>query len=466
MNVGDELRKEWIAFRGGEIQGDAGAILAVANILHVRQEQNAEQGVVPSEDETLAHMPLESVAYVVDSLKHPDELDRLRRIYGPAFVGIGIYAPPDVRRDALMLDARGDDERNLVDKLIYRDAQGHKLGQRVGEAFYGTDFIIDATREAGELAEELNRLIKLLFGALFITPHTDEYGLFLARAAQARSGSMARQIGAAILRSDGSVVACGTNEVAKPLVGGQYWPDDDETYHGRDFEYEPVEGQGVQDTSDWFRLRMAQTVIQQLNEQNALSECLSDLTEQEQLQELYVRDGAPLRNSLIKDNIDYIRAVHAEAAAIIDAGRHGVPVKGARMYTTTFPCHECSRHIVAAGIDQVVYLEPYPKSGTKDLYRDSISVDPKASDEKRVTFRTFVGVAPTRYLEFFTVGQRDRKNKEGRPIEADVKTCPPALPYYTPSVNSVIQSEGIPQALFSEFNDHIKNTGGLNEQST
>jgi deoxycytidylate deaminase len=189
------------------------------------------------------------------------------------------------------------------------------------------------------------------------------------------------------------------------------------------------------------------------------------MTSTERLETLYRQDGAPLRDTRIRDNIDYVRAVHAEAAAIIEAARHGVRLKDSRMLTTTFPCHECARHIVAAGITEVVYLEPYPKSGTKRLYRDSIALDPTVSDGTRVTFRTFIGVAPPRYLELFTLGQRARKNRDGMPVVIDISCAPPALPYYTPSEASVAQAESLPLRLFHEFTDSILKAGGLDEQS-
>jgi hypothetical protein len=80
------------------------------------------------------------------------------------------------------------------------------------------------------------------------------------------------------------------------------------------------------------------------------------------------------------------------------------------MYATTFPCHECARHIVAAGIARVVYLEPYPKSRAEQLYDDSINVD-GAGQDGRVPFQPFVGVAPRRYMQFFSLPKR--KNEDG-----------------------------------------------------
>ena len=43
------------------------------------------------------------------------------------------------------------------------------------------------------------------------------------------------------------------------------------------------------------------------------------------------------------------------------------------MYVTTFPCHNCAKHIIAAGLERVVYLEPYPKSRAKTLYDEDIT---------------------------------------------------------------------------------------------
>ena len=63
--------------------------------------------------------------------------------------------------------------------------------------------------------------------------------------------------------------------------------------------------------------------------------------------------------------------IHAEMSAISDAARKGVAIQGATLYSTTFPCHLCAKHIVASGIKRVVYLEPYPKSYANALHGES-----------------------------------------------------------------------------------------------
>jgi deoxycytidylate deaminase len=169
--------------------------------------------------------------------------------------------------------------------------------------------------------------------------------------------------------------------------------------------------------------------------------------------------NAPLRASKMADTIDYVRAIHAEMAAITDAGRHGINLKGTTLYTTTFPCHDCSKHIVASGIKRVVYFEPYPKSLTADLYRDSIQIDALRPDERKVQFRSFVGVAPSRYLDFFTVGKRERKDSmTGRTSIFNLREESPVLPQAASAIEAMLNAEKSCHALFDDFNTSRKET--------
>lgn len=52
-------------------------------------------------------------------------------------------------------------------------------------------------------------------------------------------------------------------------------------------------------------------------------------------------------------------AVHAEANAIAYAARYGMKIGGSELFTTLSPCVSCSQLIVNAGIERVVYLNPY-----------------------------------------------------------------------------------------------------------
>ncbi len=125
--------------------------------------------------------------------------------------------------------------------------------------------------------------------------------------------------------------------------------------------------------------------------------------------------------------------------AIISAARAGTTTVGARLFVTTFPCHYCARHIVSAGIDEVQYIEPYPKSQALDLHADSIQVTvskwnvpsqfsltrlvnpdapaPAQRNRPKVLFRPFTGVAPRLYGRAFG---KDRELKDGSSGELSI----------------------------------------------
>lgn len=52
-------------------------------------------------------------------------------------------------------------------------------------------------------------------------------------------------------------------------------------------------------------------------------------------------------------------AVHAEQNAIIQAANKGLLIKGATVYTTTYPCVICAKMLINAGICRVVYSDKY-----------------------------------------------------------------------------------------------------------
>jgi hypothetical protein len=88
---------------------------------------------------------------------------------------------------------------------------------------------------------------------------------------------------------------------------------------------------------------------------------------------------------------------------------------------TTFPCHYCARHVVSAGVDEVQFIEPYPKSRALKLHGDAITttvaewVAPSGQSNKtpgaprKVLFRPFTGVAPRLYRRVF---MKDRNLKD------------------------------------------------------
>jgi dCMP deaminase len=53
------------------------------------------------------------------------------------------------------------------------------------------------------------------------------------------------------------------------------------------------------------------------------------------------------------------RGLHAEQNAIIQAAYYGIPIAGAVLYCTNFPCVICSKMLINAGIRTVYYENGY-----------------------------------------------------------------------------------------------------------
>lgn len=418
---------------------DAMAMLGLTAIREVRQEKSGDPD-----------QPVERLAHILHSLKRPEELRSLRRIYGPALVVFAAYTPRHKRLTDLarrIADSRHSnqygDYLTVAEKLLRRDESeiSEEFGQNVEDTFPMADMVIN-TGDHDEMVSSVQRCIELIFGNVFITPNRDEQGMYLARGAALRSASLARQVGASICRSDGTVVALGMNEVPKS-GGGAYWCDDSDD--SRDFRW-------GYDTSDRMRENVFAEIIKRLKEGGWLTAPHSERNVADLVTEA-LRTGKPplMKGAQFSGTIDYVRAVHAEMAAITDAVRHGISLADCTLYTTTFPCHDCAKHIVASGIKRVVYIEPYRKSLVQELYPDSVVLDPAEPCGGKVRFEPFVGVAPRRYSELFGLSTIKRKAKDGSLLQWRRSEAVPRLPEYMPS----------PVARLAAENDEImvfKNT--------
>ncbi len=402
-------------------RNDAMAMLGLMSIRELRESQTGD----PTKQ-------LVRFAHILHSLKRPEEVRTLRRIYGPALVVLAAYAPRPKRLTDLarkIAESRYSnqfgDYLTQAEQLLRRDESemGDAFGQNVEDTFPVADIVINTSDHAA-MEKSVQRAIELLFGNVFITPNRDEQGMYLARAAALRSASLARQVGTAICRPDGTLVALGMNEVPK-AGGGAYWCHDEDD--GRDFRW-------GYDTSDRMRENNFAEILQRLKDAGWLHEAKANQTITDLVAEA-LRSGEPpiMKGAQFLGTIDYVRAVHAEMSAITDAVRHGISTIACTLYTTTFPCHDCAKHIVASGIARVVYIEPYPKSLVQELYPDSVVVDPSDHCGEKVRFEPFVGVAPRRYSDLFGLSTMKRKSKDGSLLQWRRAEAVPRLPEYMPS---------------------------------
>lgn len=341
-----------------------------------------------------------NTAVIFNSLKHPDEVLALRKIYGEAFFAISIFTPTQARVEALSRRIAKSRHRSpdqclpVAERLVRKDAEAPsaELGQNVEAAFPLGDVFVRG--EYSCIRTEIARLTDVLFSDPFRTPTMDECGMFYAKSAALRSADLSRQVGAVICDGEGALLASGCNDVPKP-GGGLYWEGDNPDR--RDFAL-------GSDPNAIARKTIVREVL----------EALKPLFAQEHLtdEDLLPTAMRMLKGKRISNLLEFGRVVHAEMNALMDAARRGVELRDATMYCTTFPCHVCARHILASGIQRVVYIEPYPKSLAEEMYRDAIAVDGScAADPRALRFDSFVGIAPRRFIDCFEA--LPRKDSDG-----------------------------------------------------
>ena len=385
---------------------DVLARLSIARIRNIRQAQQSKKE--SGETIEVIKSQLSANAFIIRQLKRPEEVKLLRKTYDRKFVQISVTMPEDGRLDALKTRLSADepqvpDFEETARKLIAIDRdEDTPEGQNVAKAFHTGDVFINA-KSHDEIRKTIDRFIRAFFGHNHIGPSKDEFGAYLAKTAALRTVDLSRQVGAAITTRHGDVLSLGCNEVPK-YGGGNYWDDDDEK--ARDID-RPAEGNKAEIqriTVDFLtRLENAELLVHGQTT-NSIIEEHRDL----------------INDAMISDITEYGRMTHAEMSAICEAAKNGHNLKGATMHVTTFPCHNCAKHIVTSGILRVVFIEPYAKSRADRLHSDSISINQQQDD--KVSFEHFAGISPRRYRDIFEKGKRRDSNGaiqtwyEGKPL--------------------------------------------------
>ncbi len=273
-------------------------------------------------------------------------------------------------------------------RLMRRDENEQlPYGQRTSDTFHMSDFFVRFDESADKLKQDLWRFIDIVFGNPYITPLLDEFAMFMAFSAALRSADLSRQVGAVIAKHE-ELLSTGANDCPR-FGGGLYWP----FYDKSNRRYADVDaGRDYKRGED------------------------SNKAEQQEIIESIIRESGEIVNDVVKlrlilkdsgigDLTEYGRVVHAEMEALLSCARNNVNCRGATLYGTTFSCHNCAKHIIAAGITRVVFVEPYPKSKAVEFHNDSLVLG--FSDRvNAVRFEPFVGVGPRKFFDLFSMELR------------------------------------------------------------
>jgi deoxycytidylate deaminase len=244
----------------------------------------------------------------------------------------------------------------------------------------------------------------IVFENNIVTPFPHEIAMYEAQSAAGNSACLSRQVGAAITNDRGEIISRGWNDV--PKFGGNLYKEGDFAdarckhagYCRNDKTKDLVTDDilGLISSDDFLRIKL-------------FGGNKPDREVNEKIKEI-IR-----KSSRIKDLIEFSRSVHAEMHAIIVGSQlAGNKMIGGKLFCTTYPCHNCARHIIVAGIREIYYIEPYSKSLCLSLHEDAITEDEDAED--KVKLLLYDGVAPRRYMEFFLM-KNPRKDSTGKMIQ-------------------------------------------------
>lgn len=375
------------------------AILAELAITAIALDRTSRESI------EVKNMVPGQVAYLIDQLKRPEEVEFLRTVYGDLFYLIGVFSSENSKKRLLKTQLGiSDSEAEAIMERDKRENLDH--GQQLEKTLQLADlFVRNSKLNNIRIRGQLNRFFKLIHGYVGVSPTMHEYAMYAAYSSGLRSACLSRAVGACITDSDGNILATGCNDV--PKANGGLYTDMDNN------DQRCIHLEGGKCFNDYHKNKIRKQISQKLSGKDRAGIPDISIQSAEKLS-LLVYEATGL-----KDLIEFSRSVHAEMDALLSVSRMGgVGVKNGLLYCTTYPCHSCARHIIAAGISRVYYIEPYEKSLAKELHGDAIEAD---SDEEKevgtgqVQFLHFEGVSPRQYQNFF-YRKNERKDKRGNAI--------------------------------------------------
>lgn len=385
IETGNELRKSY----GKDF-------LANLAITKIATDKIEKFGIEKAED--VDKVESQRICYIIDSIKHTSELSTFRDVYQGVFYLLSIYTPYSERvKNLSEPNITVNEAKQLIEIDQYEDLPSDN-GQQVRKVFVDADFFIRVEREKTktEIQKKIDRYVNLIFEYEIETPTIKERAMYEAKSASVNSACLSRQVGASIITKNGELISTGWNDV--PKYGG-------DLYTSSDINDNRCFKTGICYNDD----------NKSLIKEYIKNEFKNKIDKENSAEIANIRDKITtllddtLEESSIKSLIEFSRSVHAEMHAIINAGKlNGEKIKGGILFCTTYPCHNCARHIIAAGIEKVYYIEPYIKSKAPELHDDSITEN--ENEDNKVQILLFDGVSPRRYLNFFKMTQERKDN--------------------------------------------------------
>lgn len=404
-NVKPAARIEALITHGNEMRKEFGnSVLAELAVNEIRLDRELN-----GRNSDTGQFEPRRVCHIIDSIKNQEEMTLLRTVYREVLYVVGVFAPVETREQNLK--NKGMDVAEIY-KLMDRDS-GEELeeGQTVAKTFPQCDFFLRmASNSESQLRSRVERFLHLILGTKIITPTRAETAMYAAASAAGNSACLSRQVGAAITDSDGEILSTGWNDVPRPF-GGLYQTDHETDPNGEK-DLRCWNKDGGKCFNDEEKDGLARQIVQSLSPYIPVND-------------LDAAVATVIKDKKLRGLIEFSRSIHAEMHAILTALKSsGSRVHGGMLFVTTYPCHSCARHIVASGIKEVYYIEPYKKSLATKLHDDAVSE--RETEIGKMRILPYDGVAPTKYLSLFRMAPDSRK-ENGRVIKISPKNGVPRL---------------------------------------
>jgi deoxycytidylate deaminase len=317
---------------------------------------------------------------VIDGLRNFQEVREIRKIY-PNFFLVAICAQKNERWQRVKNDYEGryneferDDRRDRSEDYAW----GQSVQKCVDDCDYvyynNENFLVYPQGKEEPNSDKINRTLRkqaddfvpLMQGITDRPPHPEEVQMAAAYAQSNSSRCIKRHVGA--------VIAITKDSREFPISMG--------------FNENPPH---VSTCSELKVCCKDEDMAAKLKAKGKDIYCLSCGNHHTDLKEPWacIKCGESLKEWLYPSrNMELCTAIHAEERAILSLG--GRTANGGRLYVTTFPCFQCARLILNAGIEKVIYVEAYPmKETTEFLEKNDVKVVPFIGFTARAFFRVF-----------------------------------------------------------------------------
>lgn len=296
-----------------------------------------------------------STRIVIDAVRNPLELVYLRDQFA-AFYSIAITTEDSNRVERLeelglnKKQIRAIDEKEYSSTKKYLDSYENFVSQNLQDCIQKSDIFFanpgppsDITQNIRHLNAQILRYSSLMLRPGLITPTRDERCMQLAFVAKANSGCISRQVGAAVADENYSIKSVGWNDVPKGQVPCLL-RDVEELLTGGDKDAFSI----FEKTDKKFATQIKQTYLNRRNLKDSGLPCPYCFKSE-------------YNKSIKERNQVHTRSLHAEENAFLQLAKYGNSgINKGFLFTTASPCELCSKKAFQLGINEIIYVDPYP----------------------------------------------------------------------------------------------------------